>query len=388
MTPQTPQTSQTTHITNTDRAHTIRTTRRTTALSRRDLLRLTGLGAGAATGLGLLAACGSKPSTAGGQGSGSADTQTVTDMSGTEVEVPLNPTAYADGWYAHNEVTIMLTGAEGLVGTHCDPETFPWMYKVCPNMSKATVTFGDDFNFEDLVALGPQVIFDSKDTLRDKATEVGIPLVNCAFKTYEEMKQSITLTAQVYGGDAPGIAEKYNAELDEVLQTVKAQTDGLADADRPSVMHGNSVYTLNLDGTDTIIDTWIKTAGGRNAVDASTEGSAKAQFAMDQIITWNPDVIITGKAEEVEQIKSDSNWASIKAVQDDKVYVNPKGVFGWDRYGVEELLQIQWVSALLHPDLFPDLKIEEKVKDFYTTYLNYDLTDDEVALIIAAKKPQ
>lgn len=42
----------------------------------------------------------------------------------------------------------------------------------------------------------------------------------------------------------------------------------------------------------------------------------------------------------------------------------------------------------LHPDLFPDLKIEEKVKTFYKTYLSYDLTDDEVKLIIAAKDPQ
>ena len=42
----------------------------------------------------------------------------------------------------------------------------------------------------------------------------------------------------------------------------------------------------------------------------------------------------------------------------------------------------------LHPDLFPDLKIEEKVKTFYKTYLSYDLTDDEVKLIMAAKDPQ
>ena len=351
-----------------------------TPLSRRDILRLAGLGVGSAAGLGLLAACGSKTST-------NSDTQTVTDMTGTEVEVPLNPTAYADGWYAHNEVTIMLTGAERLVATHCDPKKFPWMYKVCPNMSKATSTFGDDFNFEDLVALGPQVIFDSKDALRDKATEVGIPLVSCAFSTYEEMKQSIALTAQVFGGDAPGIAEKYNAELDDVVNAVKAKTDSLADADRPTVMHGDSVYTTTLDGTGTIIDTWIEAAGGRNAVDSPTS-NANAQFAMEQIISWNPDVIITGKAGEVEQILSDSTWASIKAVQNKKVYVNPKGVFGWDRYGVEELLQVQWASHLLHPDLFPDLAIEQKVKDFYKTYLGYELTDDEVSLILAGKDPQ
>ncbi|OLO52581.1 Fe3+-hydroxamate ABC transporter substrate-binding protein [Actinomyces oris] len=354
------------------------------------MLKLAGAGAGSAVGLSLLAACGSKSSTsskATGSSSASAGTQTITDMAGKQVEVPTNPTAYADGWYAHNEVTIMLTGAKGLVATHCDPKKFPWMYKVCPNMSKATSTFGDDFNFEDLAALNPQVIFDSKETLRDKAKEVGIPVVNCMFQTYEDMKKSITMTAQVFGGDAPKIAEKYNAELDQTVKDVKAKTDGLSDEQRPTVMHGNSVYTLNLDGTGTIIDEWIKTAGGRNAV-TETTSSANAQFTMEQILAGDPDVIITGKAGEAEKILADPNWASIKAVQNQKVYVNPKGVFGWDRYGVEELLQVQWVSALLHPDLFPDLKIEEKVKTFYKTYLNYSLTDDEVKLIMAGKDPQ
>ena len=117
-------------------------------LSRRDFLKLAGIvGLTAATG-GMLAGCGS-----GNGGSNSSDssnqatTQTVTDMNGNQVEVPLNPTKYADGWYAHNKITIMLTGAEGLVAIHCDEKSFPWMYKVCSNMSKATATFGNDFNF-------------------------------------------------------------------------------------------------------------------------------------------------------------------------------------------------------------------------------------------------
>ena len=363
------------------------------ALSRRNFLKLMGL-AGATVAMGgALAGCGSNSNSSNSESTSTETkaeepkTQTVTDMSGKEVEVPTNPTKYADGWYAHNEITIMLTGAEGLVATHCAQKDYQWMYKVCPNMSKATATFGKDFNFEDLAALEPQVIFDSTDDLRDKAAEVGIPLVNCMFKTFDEMKKSIELTAQVLGGDAPSIAKKYNAELDQVLADAKEKTDKLSDSDRVSVMHGNSVYTLTIDGTDTIIDDWIKAAGGKNAVTESTKGNASAKFTMEQVVAWNPDVIITGKADEVDQILNDPNWASINAVKNKQVYVNPKGVFGWDRYGVEELLQIQWASATLHPELFTSLDINQKVKDFYKTYLNYELTDSDVELILAAKNP-
>ncbi len=361
-------------------------------MNRRDFLKLAGImGATIAAG-GALGGCSSNSSSNSSSESSSKaaepTTQTITDMGGTQVEVPLNLTKYADGWYAHNEITIMLTGAEGLVATHCAEKDYKWMYKVCPNMKGATATFGKDFNFEDLAALEPQVIFDSTNDLRDKAAEVGIPLVNCMFKTFDEMKQSIELTAQVFGGDAPEIAKRYNAELDQVLKETKAKTDGLADSERVSVMHGNSVYTLTIDGTDTIIDDWIKAAGGKNAVTESTKGNAQAQFTMEQVVAWNPDVIITGKAAEVDQILNDPNWASIKAVQNKQVYVNPKGVFGWDRYGVEELLQIQWAAATLHPELFDNSKIADKVKDFYKTYLNYSLTDKDVELILAAKNPE
>ncbi|MCI1934812.1 MAG: ABC transporter substrate-binding protein [Atopobiaceae bacterium] len=358
-------------------------------LSRRGFLSVSA----AASGLAALAlsACGSQESSSdntSNETNTSSDTHTVTDMGATEVELPTEITKYADGWYAHNEVSIMFNQAEGMVATHCDPTSYPWMYKIAPNMNQATTMFGTDFNYEGLVALEPQVVFDSTDNLRDKLASANIPLVNCTFKTFDEMKQSIELTGEVFGGDAPDLATKYNDELDQVLSDVQELTDALTDDERPSVLHGNSFYTLTLDGTGTIIDDWIKVGGGKNANTESTTGNAQATFSLEQVIGWNPDVIITGKPAEVDEILSDSSWADINAVKNKQVYVNPKGVFGWDRYGIEELLQVQWAAATLHPDLFSDLNINEKVHDFYATYLNYDLSDDEIALILAAKNPE
>lgn len=108
---------------------------------------------------------------------------------------------------------------------------------------------------------------------------------------------------------------------------------------------------------------------------------------MEQVISWNPDVIITGKAGEAEKNLAGPAWADISAVKNQKVYVNPKGVFGWDRNGVEELLQVQWAAATLHPELFGDLDIKGKVSDFYTTYLDYQLTDDDIERILFARDP-
>ena len=361
------------------------------SLSRRNFLKLSGSLGAALGAAGVLSACSSNTiqttnNNAGPSSNSSNDTHTITDMGDTDVEVPNHVGAYADGWFAHNEISIMLNGAKGMVATHCAPDAFKWMYKVCPEMNNATATFGKDFNFENLASLNPQVIFDSSDTLRDKCTEAGIPLVNCRFNTYDQMKRSINLTASVLGGDASDIANTYNAEPDSTLNDIKGKTDNLSDDEKPSVMHGNSVYTLNLDGTGTMISTWIEACGGKNAVTEKTNDATQT-FSLEQITAWNPDYIITGKPDEVDQILQDPNWQSITAIQNKNVYVNPKGVFGWDRYGVESLLQLSWASHLLHPDMFDDTDINQKVKDFYHNYLNYDLSDHEVELIMNAQDP-
>lgn len=261
------------------------------------------------------------------------------------------------------------------------------MYRVCPEMNNAVATFGNNFNFEDLASLNPQVVFDSNNSLRDQCDQVGIPLVNCTFADYSHMEDSIRLTASVFGGNAPDIADSYCNDLESVLSDVQSRTQGLSDSQRPRVMHGNSVYSLILDGTETIIDTWIQACGGINAVQASTKGNAQQTFSMEQITAWDPEIIITGTPGDVDQILQGPNWQSITAVQNQQVYVNPKGVFGWDRYGVESILQLAWASHLFHPDMFQDYDVRQRVKDFYTTYLNYDLSDHEVDLIMQAQNP-
>ena len=51
------------------------------------------------------------------------------------------------------------------------------------------------------------------------------------------------------------------------------------------------------------------------------------------------------------------------------------------------LCGLKWAAATLHSELFSDLDINSKVKDFYKTYLYYSLTDSDVELILAAKNP-
>jgi len=315
-------------------------------------------------------------------------TRKVTDMKGVEVEIPMEVNTYVESWFAHNEVDLMLKKAEGMLITSATPEKFPWMYAICPNFYNAKSTeFSTDMNLEEIIAAKPDVVFGSNEDYREMFTNAGIPFINCMFTNYDELKKSVKLTAEVFGGDAIKIADDYIAYLDERTSWVAERTASIPEDQRLSVAHGSSVYELNFDGANTIIDEWIKFSGGKNAAGQEVEGNLK-NISIEQVMAWDPDVLITGKPQtEVEKIMGDATWANLSAVKNNKVYSNPKGAFAWDRYGVDAALQPQWCAQILYPDLFTDFSIRDEVKKFYSTFLGYDLSDDEAQMILDCKNP-
>ena len=99
--------------------------------------------------------------------------------------------------------------------------------------------------------------------------------------------------AEVIGGDAPKIAQKFNEYFDGNLKRVLSKTDKIAASDRPKVLH-------IADGTNKIIDECIRVAGGQNAV--SKAGNI-LEINAEEIININPDVIIIGRAKALEILK-------------------------------------------------------------------------------------
>lgn len=340
----------------------------------------------------ILTGCGSSTdSTSNADASSSADadgTRVITDMSGTEVEIPANVNTYVESWFAHNAVDVMLDDASGMLVTCADPAAYQWMYLVCSNMSNAEfMEFSDGMNVEEIVAQNPDVVFGSNEDFREMFENVGIPYVNVMFSNLEEMKDSIRLTADVLGDDSPAIAEKYVKYLDEQVENIEAVSSQIPDEEKATILHGDALIDLTVDGGDTIIDEWIRDIGAVNVTAEEVTGN-KQTVTMEQILTWDPDFIITGKnRDEVTNILNDETWANIKAVKDGNVAVNPKGVFTWDRYGVELALQLQWAAKLVYPDRYADLDIVKATQEFYQEFFDYEPTEDEVNLILERENP-
>ena len=68
------------------------------------------------------------------------------------------------------------------------------------------------------------------------------------------------------------------------------------------------------------------------------------------------------------------------------MYLVPSGVFYWDM-GLQKILLVEYMAKILHPDLFDDLDMVRELKEFYSRFFSYDLSDDEAERILERKDP-
>lgn len=315
-----------------------------------------------------------------------SQTQTITDMGGATVELPASVDSYGDTWLSHASVDIMLDGAQGLVATAATRTDDAWMYTVCPDMKNAASVCDPELDVTALADQAPQFVFANGADQRSALEEQNIPLVDCAFTSFDQMGESIALCAKILGERAQVNAKKYTDALTKMLADVKAKTDAITEEERPSVLFGPSVFTGVADGAGTIADEWISAAGAVNANTGAT-GTAQKPLAADKLASLDPDYILTGTPKEVEAIMGSDTWANTKAVKNERVYANPAGVTLWGAPGIELYLQVEWAAALIHPELFADFDAAQATKDFYKDFYYYELDDTETQLILAGEPP-
>ena len=316
--------------------------------------------------------------------------RSITDMKGVKVSVPEKVEKIAALWNANNEIILALGGMDKVVATTDLIKNNKWFEHIYPRLKNLPAALnGKDLQIEELVKLAPDVIIVYNKNFQDELIKNGFSAVNLIFRDYPDMEKSIYATAEVIGtDDARKKAEKLANKIHDNSEFVTARTKNIPDAKRPKVLHLlGGANLLKIDGTNTIQNTWIKLGGGVNAI--NTEGSM-IEVSAEEIINANPDIIIVGGNDtdaQIKKIKEHPAFSGSNAVKNGKVYGNPKGVFSWDRYGAENVLQILWAAKTIQPDLFKDVDMKVKTKEFYKEFLGHELTDTEYGYILKGLNP-
>ena len=293
------------------------------------------------------------------------------------------PQRIADLWYAHNATLAMLGAGERVVATTDSPAAQPWLYRLAPGLGQATVVQSGPANVEALLAAKVNLAFVGQPAEAERLNRLGVPTVACKVVDLGSMRACVDKTAAALGDPvARARARAYDVFLAAAAARLDHGLRGVPQGARPRVLHIGSLTPLRADGRETLIDDWIRRAGGRNA--ASEIKGTLQPISVEQILRWKPDIIIVGGQ---DQRAEDDPLAVLPALKDYRIVRNPSGAYQWDRHGPEFALQLLWTAKLLHPKRFADLDMARETRGFYRRLFGYSMTPGEVASILAAQPP-
>ncbi|HKA80929.1 MAG TPA: iron ABC transporter substrate-binding protein [Xanthobacteraceae bacterium] len=246
---------------------------------------------------------------------------------------------------------------------------------------------GNTANLEVVLALKPDLILDVGSTsatyvsLADRVQQqTGIPYALLDGR-FDGIAAAYRTLGALIGRPAQG--EEFAQATEKMVSTVTQRIGGISREQRPRVYYARGPRGLEtgLGGSinvETIELLAQNVAGG-------TRGGL-ATVSIEQVLLWNPDVIITIDQDFAANVRNDPAWAPVKAVRDGRVHLSPKLPFGWVDFPpcVNRLIGLSWLAKLLYPALFPE-DLRALTRDFYARFYHVTPSDAQIDRVLAGR---
>jgi iron complex transport system substrate-binding protein len=320
-----------------------------------------------------------------------AQTRTVTDSAGRRVEIPQTVSkVLAAGPPA--SILLYTLAPEKMVGwvrtpSPAEKEFLLASVRDLPEYGRLTGR-GGTANIENVLKFAPDLILD--------VGSVGGTYVSLANNVQEQTKIPYILldgafakTPEMYRllGDLLGVkerAEQLARYADETLNTLTARVASIPQAERPRVYYGRGVNGLETGLAGSINMEVLEKVGAVNVAGAAGTGGI-TKVSVEQVLAWNPDVILALDPAFYRSVATDPLWASVKAVRDKRIYLAPNLPYGWFDAppGVNRLIGVRWLMSLLYPKQFPE-DLRTVTRDFYKLFYQVDLTQQQLDGLLAS----
>ena len=320
----------------------------------------------------------------------SACAATVTDAAGRNVAVPAK---VARVFPAGPPAAILLytLAPDLLIGwprANRVEECVYMLPEICARPEVGRITGrGNTANLETVLAQKPDLILDVGSTsatfvsLADRVQEqTGIP-----YALLDGRFAGIAGTYRTLGeltGRADD-ADKLARYAEDALKTILGRIDPIAITARPRVYYARGPRGLAT-GLGGSINVETIEMLGRN-VAGETQGGL-ANVSIEQILVWDPEVIVTIDQEFAANVRNDPSWAAVKAVRDNRVHLSPKMPFGWVDFppSVNRLIGLWWLAKILYPERFPE-DLRALTSDFYTRFYHVTPTAAQIDHVLAGR---
>ena len=315
---------------------------------------------------------------------------TITDMANRTVTVPTSVNTVVATSPPMTTIVYMLApeklGGLNFQWTNEELQYVPDQYKDLPNIGG---WYGsNDGSYEQFIAANPDVVIESlsegsadNSTKQDRQEKFGtIPVVGVTDNTdVTKIDSSIKFVGKLVGAEDK--ANSLCAFNDKYLQIVNKTNSTIPNNERKTVYYAEGEDGLSTDPNGTAHAQLISLCGGYNVADVQNQsGEGQVQVSIEQVVGWNPDVIIANDPDFYNKVYNDSTWSNINAVKNHQVYLSPQSPFKWiDRPpGANIIIGVPWVAKVLYPDQYSDIHLKDATKEFYSDYYHIDLNDQQV----------
>lgn len=319
--------------------------------------------------------------------------QGVTDAAGRVVQPPPKVERIACLWAMSGHTVVMLDRGEQIVAVAQGLKRDIILNLLTSSIKTAEAPMaGGSINIETLLKTNPDIIFISQDLYhneneRMKLEQTGIPFVVIGYNSIAQQQQTIELIGEMVGAKEKAV--KYNDYYRRCIDLVQNRLREVAHQARPRVYHA-LVEPLKTDGTPSLSNDWLNTAGAINMSGTEqvkiTNGGNDTFISLEQIVAWQPQVIIVNEDGVADAIKQNPQWQAIEAVQNGRVWQMPVGISRWGHPGsLETPLAILWTAKMLYPERFADVDMRVELKGFYREFFGLDVSDEMADQILQGK---
>lgn len=244
---------------------------------------------------------------------------------------------------------------------------------------------GNNFtpNIEALLSVKPDLVWQwghRGDDIISPMRNVGLRVATLNYGKERDTQRWITLM-----GTTLGKTEKAEGMLRwrrEVIHLLGRKTATIPEKEQPQVLYlSHFNQRIQTFGSTSHNNADFALAGG---VSLNRNLTGSRTLNIEQIITWDPDVILLGNFEQglkPDDVYQNLMLSEVKAVRERRVYKLPVGGFVWDAPNQETPLYWQWLSMLFHPRAV-HWPLREEIQRRYQQIYGYNVTQAQIDKIL------
>lgn len=313
-----------------------------------------------------------------------AQGRTVVDMQGTEVTVPEVIENYAVAWTGDFDIAAMLDGCEHISAYPDTSLQFEKVMEVYPQLADCIALPKENIAVEAILESGAQVVFLRQSDYPDLTRELraaNVPVVDLNFENYEELKQAVELFAEVLNTqEARDKAALYNAYVDDTIAQVQEFVKTHSGDEEITVLNFRDAVDFTAYSKDRLVGSWAELCGITYAMDTG-DNTSNVTLTQEQVLEYDPDYIFFTFPGNAEKLLANERMQSLTAVQQGHVYDAPAVINSFAVNGTEAVLQMKWAISLIWEGQ-TTFDLNADMRDFYRTFFDLELSEEETARIL------